>query len=64
MDIVVISDNNNPVRRNNVVKVFEEKHVKFHFFNAIMANRMSEEEIAKAAVGAYFFYQPVKSAVR
>ena len=50
MDIVVISDNNNPVRRNNVVKVFEEKHVKFHFFNAIMANRMSEEEIAKAAV--------------
>lgn len=31
MDIVVISDNNNPVRRNNVVKIFEEKHVKFHF---------------------------------
>ena len=50
MDIVVISDNNNPVRRNNVVKIFEEKHVKFHFFNAIMANRMSEKEIAKAAV--------------
>ena len=50
MDIVVISDNNNPVRRNNVVKIFEEKHVKFHFFNAIMANRMSEKEIAKVAV--------------
>lgn len=50
MDIVVISDKHNLVRRNNVVKIFGKKNLDFRFFDAVMANRMSEKDVAAAAL--------------
>ena len=46
MDIVVISDKNNEVRRQNVIKEFNKENIEFRFFDAIMANKMSKEELA------------------
>lgn len=50
MNITVISDKHNLVRRNNVVKVFGKKNLNFRFFDAVMANRMSEKDVAAAAL--------------
>ena len=45
MNIVVISDKNNVVRRQNVINEFNKKNIAFRFFDAIMANKMSKEEL-------------------
>lgn len=45
MNIVVISDKNNEVRRQNVINEFNKKNIEFSFFDAIMANKMSKEEL-------------------
>lgn len=45
MNIVVISDKNNEVRRQNVINEFKKKYIEFSFFDAIMANKMSKEEL-------------------
>ena len=45
MNIVVISDKNNEVRRQNVIQEFNKKNIDFKFFDAVMANRMSKEEL-------------------
>lgn len=50
MDIVVISDNNNEVRRQNVIKEFNKENIEFRFFDAIMANKMSKEELATKSI--------------
>ena len=46
MNIVVISDKNNEVRRQNIIKEFSNNDLDFKFFDAIMANKMSKEELA------------------
>ena len=50
MNIVVISDKNNEVRRQNVINEFNKKNIEFSFFDAIMANRMSKEELDTKAI--------------
>ena len=50
MDIVVISDKNNEVRRQNVIKEFNKENIEFRFFDAIMANKMSKEELDVKAI--------------
>lgn len=50
MDIVVISDKNNEVRRQNVIKEFNKENIEFRFFDAIMANKMSKEELDTKAI--------------
>lgn len=50
MDIVVISDKNNEVRRQNVIKEFNKENIEFRFFDAIMANKMSKEELATKSI--------------
>lgn len=50
MNIVVISDKNNEKRRANVVKEFGKYNLEFKFFDAIMANRMSKEELDTKAI--------------
>lgn len=50
MDIVVISDKNNEVRRKNVIKEFNKENIEFRFFDAIMANKMSKEELATKSI--------------
>ena len=45
MNIVVILDKNNVVRRQNVINEFNKKNIAFRFFDAIMANKMSKEEL-------------------
>lgn len=62
MDIVVISDKHNLVRRNHVVKIFGKKNLDFRFFDAVMGNRMSEKDVAAAAL-ENTFCQSEKSAV-
>lgn len=50
MNIVVISDKNNEKRRANVIKEFGRYNLEFKFFDAIMANRMSKEELDTKAL--------------
>lgn len=50
MDIVVISDKNNEVRRQNVIKEFNKENIEFRFFDAIMANKMTKEELDVKAI--------------
>lgn len=50
MNIVVISDKYNAERRENVCKEFGEYNLEFSFFDAIMANKMSKEELATKAL--------------
>ncbi|WP_456155247.1 glycosyltransferase family 25 protein [Veillonella sp.] len=50
MNIVVISDKNNEKRRANVIKEFGKYNLEFKFFDAIMANRMSKEELDNKAI--------------
>lgn len=50
MNIVVISDKNNEVRRQNVINEFNKKNIEFSFFYAIMANNMSKEELATKSI--------------
>lgn len=45
MNIVVISDENNEARRQNATQEFKKHNVEFRFFDAVMANRMSKEEL-------------------
>ena len=45
MNIVVISDKNNESRRQNSTQEFKKHNVDFRFFVAVMANRMSKEEL-------------------
>lgn len=45
MNIVVISDKNNEARRQNAMQEFKKHNVEFRFFDAVMANRMSKEEL-------------------
>ena len=62
MDIVVISDKNNEVRRQNVIKEFNKENIEFRFFDAIMANKMTKEELDVKAIKDTF-YLLVKLAV-
>ena len=50
MNIVVISDKNNEVRRQNIIKEFSNNDLDFKFFDAIMANKMSKEELATKSI--------------
>ena len=50
MNIVVISDKNNEKRRNHVIREFGKYDLDFRFFDAIMANRMSKEELDTKAI--------------
>lgn len=50
MNIVVISDKNNEVRRQNATQEFKKHNVEFRFFDAVMANRMSKEELDTKAI--------------
>ena len=50
MDIVVISDKNNEIRRQNIIKEFNKENIEFKFFDAIMANKMSKEELDTKAI--------------
>lgn len=50
MNIVVISDKNNEVRRQNVIKEFNKENIEFRFFDAIMANKMTKEELDVKAI--------------
>lgn len=61
MNIVVISDKNNVVRRQNVINEFNKKNIAFRFFDAIMANKMSKEELDAKSIKDTF-YHPVKLA--
>ena len=50
MDIVVISDKNNEERRQNATNEFKNNNVEFRFFDAVMANKMSKEELDTKAL--------------
>ena len=50
MNIVVISDKNNESRRQNATQEFKKHNVDFRFFDAVMANRMSKEELDTKAL--------------
>jgi len=50
MNIVVISDKNNEARRENATQEFKKHNVEFRFFDAVMANRMSKEELDTKAI--------------
>ena len=50
MNIVVISDKNNEERRQNATNEFKNNNVEFRFFDAIMANKMSKEELDTKAL--------------
>lgn len=50
MNIVVISDKNNEARRQNATQEFKKHNVEFRFFDAVMANRMSKEELDTKAI--------------
>lgn len=50
MNIVVISDKNNEARRQNATQEFKKHNVEFRFFDAVMANRMSKEELDTKAL--------------
>ena len=50
MDIVVISDKNNEERRQNATNEFKNNNVEFRFFDAVMANKMSKEELATKSI--------------
>lgn len=50
MNIVVISDKNNENRRQNATREFKKNNVDFRFFDAVMANRMSKEELDTKAI--------------
>ena len=50
MNIVVISDKNNEARRQNATQEFKKHNVEFRFFDAVMANRMSKEELDSKAI--------------
>lgn len=50
MNIVVISDKNNEARRQNATQEFKKYNVEFQFFDAVMANRMSKEELDTKAL--------------
>ena len=50
MNIVVISDKNNEARRQNAIQEFKKHNVEFRFFDAVMANRMSKEELDTKAI--------------
>ena len=50
MNIVVISDKNNEARRQNATQEFKKHNVEFQFFDAVMANRMSKEELDTKAL--------------
>lgn len=50
MNIVVISDKNNEARRQNTTQEFKKYNVEFQFFDAVMANRMSQEELDTKAL--------------
>ena len=45
MNIIVISDKENAERRENVCNEFGKYNLEFSFFDAIMANKMSKEDI-------------------
>ena len=50
MNIVVISDKNNEARRQNATQEFKKHNGEFRFFDAVMANRMSKEELDTKAI--------------
>ena len=50
MNIIVISDKDNAERRENVCKEFGKHNLEFSFFDAIMANKMSKEELSTKAL--------------
>lgn len=54
MNIVVISDKNNENRRQNATREFKKNNVDFRFFDAVMANRMSKEELDTKAINDTF----------
>lgn len=54
MNIVVISDKNNENRRQNATREFKKNDVDFRFFDAVMANRMSKEEMDTKAIKDIF----------
>ena len=50
MNIIVISDKENAERRENVCNEFGKYNLEFSFFDAIMANKMSKEELTTKAL--------------
>lgn len=56
MEIVVISDTKNTVRYQYIKSEMERVGVRFTFFDAVMANRMTPVEIVSKVLPNTFFY--------